>query len=405
MDTTKRIDTPYNNATAAFDATNSLLQENGILDSTGTEVAQLEQNPANPAWLFALACGSLHTSWQEQLAKAYSALDPQNCEEDQVLVLASIAGLSRGNGTPSHITIGIKNLSENDVVIPRGTLFKETSTNHKWATVSDVSIQRKEEIDGETVYHTERATLYCSVDGPFDVSEGTEFKVVDEESGFELKTESLSKSVLGESIETIASLRNRISSGDEQTDPVKKAEEAIGRLSGIESCSIWFNPNATPVAIWSDGEGHDITVPGRNSYIAIKGVDIDGKLAEAYFKHIDVPATTGALSSDYRRGQQVLTVKYNAAEPVTIPIHVKYGAGAKEGIAFAIKERIASFSETLATGENVTAQMVAEWLTDLGYGEIVGCTIGDDGALISDIQPLQVCAFSPDEIFVTEIGS
>ena len=109
MDTVKTIESPYNNAVAVINRTNELLNENNIKDSTGNQIAQLEITPANPAWLFALACGSLHTSWQEKIAKAYSALDAQNCEDDQVLVLASIAGLSRDSGTPSHITATLSN--------------------------------------------------------------------------------------------------------------------------------------------------------------------------------------------------------------------------------------------------------------------------------------------------------
>ena len=63
MDIVKKIETPYNNAVAVLNRTNELLNENNIMDSTGNNIAQLEQNIANPAWLFALACGSLHTSW------------------------------------------------------------------------------------------------------------------------------------------------------------------------------------------------------------------------------------------------------------------------------------------------------------------------------------------------------
>ena len=127
MDNVKTIDTPYNNAVSVLNKTNQLLLENNIKDSTGEAVAQLDATPANPAWLFALACGSLHTSWQEKIAKAYAALDPQNCEDDQVLVLASISGITRENGTPSHITVLITNLSAEAITIPIGSTFSETS--------------------------------------------------------------------------------------------------------------------------------------------------------------------------------------------------------------------------------------------------------------------------------------
>lgn len=140
MDSVKTIDTPYNNAVSVLNKTNQLLLENNIKDSTGEAVAQLEATPANPAWLFALACGSLHTSWQEKIAKAYSALDAQNCEDDQVLVLASIAGLSRDSGTPSHITATLSNNGNTSVTIPVGTIFNESVTGHNWALNRNVTL-------------------------------------------------------------------------------------------------------------------------------------------------------------------------------------------------------------------------------------------------------------------------
>ena len=66
MDTAKTIDTPYTNAVALINEANSIFTDYQIKDSTGTEIAQLDQNPSNPAWLFALACGSLHTAWQDR---------------------------------------------------------------------------------------------------------------------------------------------------------------------------------------------------------------------------------------------------------------------------------------------------------------------------------------------------
>ena len=46
------------------------------MDSTGSEIAQLEQNVANPCLVVCFGLWSLHTSWQEKLAKGILCLRP-----------------------------------------------------------------------------------------------------------------------------------------------------------------------------------------------------------------------------------------------------------------------------------------------------------------------------------------
>ena len=203
MDIVKKIDTPYNNAVAILNRTNELLNENNIMDSTGTEIAQLEQNVANPAWLFALACGSLHTSWQEKIAKAYSALDPQSCEDDQVLVLSSLAGIKRGDGTPAHITALIINTSQQSITVPIGTVFNETYANQTWVLNKNVTLG-----SGGQQY----VTLFTTTDGEYDVPADVSFNYDGE---LPILCASTSSSAGGSTIETIASLRNRISQGED----------------------------------------------------------------------------------------------------------------------------------------------------------------------------------------------
>ena len=218
MDTVKTIETPYNNAVSVINKVNELLLENNIKDSTGETIAQMDSTPANPGWLFALACGSLHTSWQERIAKAYSALDPANCEDDQVLVLASIAGLERGNGTPSHVTVLFKNESDSDsITIPLGTIFEELYTNHSWTTNKDITL-----LPEASVY----ATLYSTVDGAYYLPSDISFNNDDYTT---ITVTSSSASIQGENIETIASLRNRLVAGTETSDSKTQAEYAIER--------------------------------------------------------------------------------------------------------------------------------------------------------------------------------
>jgi hypothetical protein len=388
MDTVKTIDTPYNNAVAIFNRTNELLNENNILDSTGTEIAQLEQNVANPAWLFALACGNLHTSWQEQIAKAYAALDPQNCEDDQVLVLASLAGIKRGNGTPTHITVLITNTSDNAIEVPIGTTFTETYANQTWVLNKNVSLN---------AHGQQYVTLYTTTDGVYDVPSGISYNYDGE---LPIICTSTSSSSGGSTIESLSSLRNRISQGEDTSNAIIQAKTAIELLSGIESCSIWFNQSSTDSLPIGDGSK---SIPPRNAYISIKGYDYSGKLAETYFTYLDVPATVGEQQEEYMIGQQPMSLNFDYSQGNTVSVYVKILSADKAvGAEGAIKTAILAHSGTLSCGANITSQQISEWVQNLGYGTIVSCNVGSATGIISNIAPDEYVVFDEEHIFVTD---
>lgn len=401
MDTVKQIDTPYNNAVSVINKANDIYRENGILDSTGLEVAQLEQSPANPAWIYALACGSLHTSWQERLAKAYACLDAQSCEDDQVLVLASLAGVERGNGTPSHITVEIRNTSPSEITVAAGTIFSEQYSNNNWGVARTFTLAAKDEA-GDSII----ATLYNSIDGAYFVPAGVSFTSEDFPA---LQTVSEADSLVGEDIESIASLRNKISQGKETKDPVLKAETAIAQLSGIESCSIWFNDSTVDNKVIGTGAGQ-ITISPRSSYVAIKGVDISGSLAETYYKYLNVPTISLAESPTnvtelYQRGMQQLSVSFEMSKEVAVPVTIYINkADMAVGAEAAIAAEVMRHSGSLASGENLTAQKMSEWLQNLGYGTIIGCYVGENASVTTAINPNEYVVFQKELINVSAIG-
>lgn len=476
MDNVKKIETPYNNAVSIINRTNQLLLENNIKDSTGEAIAQLEATPANPAWLFALACGQLHTAWQEALSKAYSALDPQNCEDDQVLVLASLAGIKRGNGTPSHITVLIENTSGESLTVPYGTTFTESYANQTWVLNKDVNLAA----NGK-----QYVTLFTTTDGEYIVPSGTDFNY----SGpLSITCVSTSSSSGGSSVESISSLRNRISQGEDSSNFIKQTKSAIELLSGIESCSIWLNSSSTESLVIGSGtssrvtvnitntsgsyvvvpigttftddsenkewilknelniepngqisatlytvNGEDVvitngttftysglltitceatsdsvvgsvTIPPRNAYVSVKGYDYSGKIAETYFSYLNIPATIGDNQEQCLIGQQPLTVNFDYSEETPVNIYVTMKASDMAvGAEGAVKNAVAAHSGTLACGENVTSQMVSEWVQNLGYGTVVDCSVGSPTGMISNISPTEYCIFNADNIVVTTI--
>ena len=388
MDNVKTIDTPYNNAVSVLNKTTQLLLENNIKDSTGEAIAQFEATPANPAWLFSLACGSLHTSWQEKIAKAYSALDAQNCEDDQVLVLASIAGISRNNGTPSHITATLSNNGNTSVTIPVATIFSESVTGHNWALNKNVTLAPINELG-----HSATVVLYSSEDGAFYVPSATEFINSDYP---DVTCISISQSFEGDSIESLSSLRNRISMGKEQSDFLLQAMNAIESLPGVESCSIWFNKSISQNLVINNK-----TIPPRNCYISIKGVDVTEKLADTYFSYLDIPVTVGSMKSTCRRGMQDLDVYYDVANEVSVPVYVTIRASdAAAGADGAYSEAVMAMSGTLGCGENLTAQKVSKWVQNVGYGTVIGCNVGTSTGIISNINPDEYVIFTPENIHI-----
>lgn len=476
MDNVKTVETPYNNAVAVINRVNQLLLENNIKDSTGEAVAQFDATPSNPAWLFALACGSLHTAWQEKLSKAYSALDSQNCEDDQVLVLASLAGIKRGNGTPTHIMVLLENTGENSIVVPIGTTFTETYANQTWVLNKNVSLAA-----GAKQY----VTIYTTVDGEYNVPSGTTFNYDGE---LTITCKSVSDSTGGTNIESLSSLRNRISQGEEATNFIAQAKTAIELLGGIESCSIWFNTSSEysltigqgtssriSVRITNEGQTNvtipagtiftdtteykdwvlqnkitlvpgenivvglysalgeeidiaanipftcadissitcrsttpsvygSIIIPPRTAYVSIKGYDYSGKVAETYYSCLDVPATVGDQQEEYNVGQQTLQMNFDYAEENTIKIYVTMKASDMAvGAEGAVKKAIMAHSGTLACGEDVTSQMVSEWVQNLGYGTVVDCSVGTPTGMISNISPTEYCVFNEDSITVGTI--
>ena len=73
------------------------------------------------------------------------------------------------------------------------------------------------------------------------------------------------------------------------------------------------------------------------------------------------------------------------------------------GAEGAIKNAISAHSGTLACGENVTSQMVSEWVQNLGYGTIIDCSVDTPTGMISSISPTEYCVFSSENIFVSAI--
>ena len=119
---------------------------------------------------------------------------------------------------------------------------------------------------------------------------------------------------------------------------------------------------------------------------------------------MNVPATVGSQQEKYLLGQQEMTVNFDYAQEVAVKIYVTMKASDMAvGAEGAVKNAIMAHSGTLGGGENVTSQLVSEWVQNLGYGTIIDCSVGTPTGMMSNISPTEYCVFDSDNIFVNSI--
>lgn len=380
------------NASEYIDKVNNLLAQYSVADKDGNP-AQLAKLAGSPLWLMALADGQNITEWQERLRNAYNAIDIANCADSQVENLAVLAGVIKREGSAPYIILRVTNTTSNSITINSvNCIATDALTQNEW-----YSGQNYELIVDETA----DLVFYCrqrSVEVPKEIA-FTLHNV--EESWGDLSAVSVSASRVLEAPETLAQLRNRIIMRRDRYDIISQAEIAISGLDGVSKCSIWFNKNQTAPITLSGGK----TLPARTAYICIQGYDAENLLARTFFSYaiVNTLQTEKSLKSQVLIGADYHTVYYDqcASQIAYIKIKVKPVLG-DTTYAKRIKDALLPYSGTLKVGENLTAQMVCEWLGQLDayctiYTAYVG-TSADPSGDITDIPVNSLLQFTEDNI-------
>lgn len=371
-----QVNTVEENATDYITKVNVLLAQNGVKDKDGNP-ASLKAYAGSPTWLFALAQGQNTTEWQERLRKAYFSLDIEKCDDEQVYVLATLAGVLFKEQSAPMIALSITNNEDSPITINSSTCYAEdTFASGKWYPGVARTLASHE---------TETLLFYCE-DKQGSVPPNTTFVVKSTNASFTdiPITPSYGSTVLFEG-ETAADLRNRVLLGSYAIDQKTQAQNAIANLNGIVKCSIYFNPDAN----------NSVTLPGnisltpRTAFICIQGVDTDGLLAETYFKYMDVQSLEliDSLRSETVVGASQLFVYYSSASEVhpKIKIYIDPTDNSVNTYADYIKEILMQHKDELSIGETLTSQKICAWI-DQGnkYGTITTAELSSDGTTWSE---------------------
>ena len=368
-------------ASEYIDKVNNLLAQYGVVDKDGNP-AQLAKLAGSPLWLLALADGQNITEWQERLRNAYNAIDVANCADSQVENLAILAGIIKREGSAPYIILRVTNTTGNPITInSTNCIATDELTQNEW-----YSGQSYELIVDETA----DLVFYCrqrSVEVPKEIS----FTLHDVESSWpDFSAVSVSASRVLEAPETLAQLRNRIIMRKARYDIISQAETAISGLDGISKCSIWFNKNQIAPITLPGGK----ILPARTAYICIQGYDAENLIARTFFSYsiVSTLQTEESLSSQVLIGADYHTVYYDQckSQMVYIKIKVKPVLGDMT-YTKRIKDTLLPYSGTLKVGENITAQMVCEWLGQLdAYCTIYTAYVGTSAEPSGDVTNISV---------------
>lgn len=368
-------------ASEYVDKVNNLLAQYGVVDKNGNP-AQLAKLAGSPLWLMALADGQNTAEWQERLRNAYNAINIANCADSQVENLAVLAGVIKREGSAPYIVLRVTNTTGNPITINSvNCIATDTLTQNEW-----YSGQNYELIVDETA----DLVFYCrqrSVEVPRDIS----FTLHNSEDAWaDISAVSVSASRVLEAPETLAQLRNRIIMRKARYDIISQAETAISGLDGISKCSIWFNKNQASPIFLPGGK----TLPARTAYICIQGYDAENLIARTFFSYaiVNTLQTEESLRSQVLIGSDYHTAYYEqcASQMVYIKIKVKPILG-DTTYAKRIKDTLLPYSGTLKVGENLTAQMVCEWLGQLDdYCTIYTAYVGTSAEPSGDVTNISV---------------
>lgn len=359
--------TTEENASAYLNNVNTNLANAGVTDAKG-DPAQFSALAASPMWLMALALGQNITEWQERLRNAYNALNIASCTDAQVENLATLAGIFKKTGSAPYVILTVTNSTTNNLTINSENCYAtDAVTGRQWYAGQTYVL---------AVDETAQLAFYC-YDRDVSVPANTVFTITSRNALFDdITAFNVGASRILEPPESIAQLRDRIILRKIKYDFISTAQDAIARLNGVSKCSIFFNPNQNVPIVLNGG----LTLPARTAYIVIQGYDADQLIPRTFLSYaiVNTLKTPTALQGQLLVGTTEVTVYYEQCKTVMAYIAIKIKPLAGD-VTYQqrIKDVLTPYSGTLAVGQNLTAQLVCEWLaglTDIGtlYDAYVG---------------------------------
>lgn len=373
------------NMNGIIDYINDYAQSNSVTNSLGQTI-YIDNTPTNPLAMIVRGLSYLVHIIQSLLYNLGCGMNIQQASERQLLNLADMAGIKRGQATKTTIDLLCYASSAGSCQIL--TTNGVTLDNHTYYPAFDSTIA------AGGVAHI---VLICEDSGSYTISE-------DVMTGFDDTIENLDrfkqyKSIPGQEQETVAALRERMQRRTTSGTNLDAAMDAIRGLAGVTLCNIYFNDSVS-----SEITVNGITIQPRAALLLVQGYN--DAIAETFYQHLNCPTTAyttaRTLTQTYTtHAQQQFTVYI--VEPVQTICYVTIYCNkiVTQEVMVEMKQAVQTLTLSLTAGQTVTAAMVLGTLSNyMSSCGVQGATVGKSSA----VQSYQIKA-EPDELFTFELES
>lgn len=369
-------------AQSVLDAINSALAPVGIT---------ITPSLGNIVWLFCLGIGSVAALFDESLESAKNSFDPALCDDDQILHMLSVTGLTRIQGSYSTLNVLFTAGSGGPLTVPAGTHVSIRNQSPLFVVNALTVVPAGTQVSIATT---------CDTIGPVQVAPSQVSGVVEALVNFASVTNT-EYTVNGRDIETLDALRVRIINGYVIHNNIEGFILALRALPGISQAKVFFNPSTTTPLVLPGS----ISLPARNVYIVVNGSSdqiantwADRSLAPTYGTETQVYTTLSG---------QLVNVYYNSAvsEDIWVKVYVSSVYTKQAGYDIVIKQKIVALQTDAEIGKTVTSEFVLEVLKNFVYATINGVEVSLTDSAYSRtavISAKSVPVFSDAKITIVE---
>ena len=402
------VKTPDENLDDVITYVNDYCTAKDVRNSVG-EVIHIEPNEANPLYQMFRGFAYLTTVMQKLIYSAGCSMSIAEASERQLLNLSDIAGIKRTQATRTIITgVVFANVAQAGAV-------ECVITQNLTATITiagnDVVFHPAFDVT-VPVGESRAIVLMAEQYGSYNISANTIQQFDDPVAGF--RSMSTNNSTPGQSIETIASLRNRLQRRAVEGTQIERAETAIQNLEGVSLCSISFNYSPREDISIPYGDT-SITIPPRQAVLLVQGWSVEvNAIARTFYRYLLCKTAganiAGAQTQKYitHSNQELeVTIIPPVQEPIYIKIYVKNSLSYEQ--VDGIKDVICSLAGSLLIGQSITSvdviNVVAKVYTNLTIQGAEVSKTGEDNEYSYVQSPAETALFyfSVDNIYVVEV--
>jgi len=402
------VKTPDENLDDVITFVNDYCLANNIKNTAG-ELISIEANEANPLYQMFRGFAYLTTVMQKLIYSAGCGMSIAESSERQLLNLADIAGIRRTQATRTVIAGVVYANLEGPEAVDCVITQEMTAT----ITIAGMDVTFHPAFDVTVPIGESRSIILIAEQyGAYSISANTLLEFDEPVPGF--RSMATSPSTPGQSLESIASLRERMQRRVVEGTQVERAETAIQALEGVSMCSIFFNYdpwNTVPLAYGDE----TIDVPPRQAVLMVQGWSVElNAIARVFYRYLLCKTAGG----DHDDAQEQVYITHSGQrlpvyilppkqQPVYVRIYIKNTLSYEQ--VNGIKDVICSLAGVMTIGKGLSAvdvtNAVGEIYTNLTVRGAEISLSGEDNTYSYMQVPAQTAIFyfSVDNIDVIEV--